>query len=222
MIKLNITFDKKSIMKYIYITLAIIFLSVSLTTIFKLKEKIKNMEIEKECLMIENSILVDNSIQQIIYNRFSQKDFTIYDNENKSLLLSNLLSPEYKLVFKFSSLHCISCIESILKEIKKLDNHILKERLLIIGSFENKRAVESFKKKYNVEFPMYFIKNNKEEISGIEDRPYIYLMNNKMTVDYLLYPVKETPILLQQYLKVICKQYLNWYMESKQKKYLLI
>ena len=86
-----------------------------------------------------------------------------------------------------------------------------KDKVLIIGSFENKRTYLSFVKGLNTEFETYFL-NVREDYMNIlvdENLPYIGLLNNEMFIRDLFIPIKEIPSCTQRYLNVIIDKYFN-------------
>lgn len=54
---------------------------------------------------MELNLLLDNSMLQYIYNGLSMANFSVYDEYENLLKLSDLLDENYKVVLKFSQYH---------------------------------------------------------------------------------------------------------------------
>lgn len=171
-----------------------------------MKKKIELAKESIELLGLERDLLLDNSMLQYSYNETKLSDIKIYNNDNESLMLSDLLEDDYKIVFKFSYLHCLSCVSSILDELNIMANEISKDKILVIGEYENKRAFEAFKKGHKIPFSIFYVNNDCNNILKDENMPYVCLLNKKMEIKHLLIPMKEIPIHSKRYLKIMVRR----------------
>lgn len=162
-------------------------------------------------LSVERDLLLDNSMLCYTYNETKMEDFTIFDEFDKEQKLSDLLDKDYKICFRFSYLHCSSCIANMLKDLSTISKYIPKDRILLIGEYENKRNFLAFKESNRITLPLYFLdtKSDNDNILKSENMPYICLLNNTMRVENLLIPMKEIPIHSKRYYNTIIKRYFN-------------
>ena len=184
--------------------------TVTVLSFIRLERCVKDIETKTDeirLLGLENSLLLEYSKLQYVYNEKYIFDTKLHDGMGNERNLSSLLDDEYKLLVKFSQYHCKSCVEHLLNELKIVP----KDKVLIIGAFENKRTYLSFMKGLNTEFKTYFL-NVKEDCMNIlvdENLPYIGLLNNEMFIRDLFIPIKEIPSCTQRYLNVIVDKYFD-------------
>lgn len=179
---------------------------------YQLKKKIVLAKEKMELLGLERDLLLDNSMLQYSYNEASMKNIKIYSDTDEELMLTDLLEDDYKIVFKFSYLHCLSCVSSILNELDNMSKEIPKEKILILGEYENKRAFEAFKEGHKISLPIYYVNTNNDVGNNVlkkENMPYVCLLNKDLRIRHLLIPMKEIPIHIERYLKIMLKRYMN-------------
>ncbi|ADV42754.1 hypothetical protein [Bacteroides helcogenes] len=197
------------ISKYLVYIAIVVVIVVSEINYYKLKGILDSNKGVIEMVGMERDLLFDNIMLHYTYNETKLFDVEVVNEDDSQQKLSELFNDDYKLVFRFSYLHCSSCISSIFEELIKLSNDIPKDRFLIIGSYENKRAFLSFKKNHKISYPMYFVKEgtDKNKILEAENMPYFCLLNHDLVVQDLFIPLKEIPLYLKRYLKVIERKY---------------
>lgn len=173
------------------------------------EQRFKDKSKENELLNMELNLLLDNSMLQYIYNGLSMANFSVYDEYDNLLKLSDLLDENYKVVLKFSQYHCTSCVDYMLKEVDYITEKSPKDRIIIIGAYENKRIFRTLKKKYDINIPFYFLKieNDSDIILADENVPYICMLNSQMVIKDLLIPIKELPSHIQKYYSIILQKY---------------
>ena len=140
--------------------------TVTVLSFIRLERCVKDIETKTDeirLLGLENSLLLEYSKLQYVYNEKYIYDTKLHDGMGNERNLSSLLDDEYKLLVKFSQYHCKSCVEHLLNELKIVP----KDKVLIIGAFENKRTYLSFMKGLNTEFKTYFL-NVKEDCMKFE------------------------------------------------------
>ena len=109
-----------------------------------------------------------------------------------------------KLIFRFSELNCELCIRSEIDLMNKLN---LSNHVIGFASYSNIRMLKLAQKKYNIQFPIYFLSlgsngalpEDKESLG----RPYLFLMNTDFRAKYLFFPSIQHPIVSEVYYKEI-------------------
>lgn len=157
--------------------------------------------------------------QQVRYNIEQSEVFTyldgeeITDEEGKLLSMKKLVGTgNDKLVFRFTSYNCIECIISELTYLNKYIESMGKDRLIMLGSFENINQLRIFKKKYNISFMVYNI-NNKNDCfpSSLTEMnmPFYFNIDKELTSSRIFIPEKELGKYSSLYIESIVKQQKN-------------
>jgi len=155
------------------------------------------------------AMLYDSQLSmQFQYNGFSQKDFSLKDEEGKGHLLSDLLGQENKIVIVFSSLNCASCISSIFYNLDSLREDIDDKDIIVIGQFENTESFMAFKQGHHIPWNLYFLKTTeKDSLGEMLCQPYCCVMSEKLYVKDLYIPLKELPNQFPIYIEAIKEKY---------------
>ncbi|WP_147677886.1 redoxin domain-containing protein [Algibacter pacificus] len=138
------------------------------------------------------------------------KDFTLYDENNNTLNISDLLIGK-KLIFRFAEINCNVCIVNEFENIKKhINNYELSPKdLIIISSYQNPNSLHIFKRlnKLN-EFHIYNLKNN--VLKNIEldslNIPYFFVLDKNFIISNSFIPIKGANNRTSNYLKNITKE----------------
>lgn len=136
-------------------------------------------EVDKITLKSENNII---------------KDLIFFDLDNYAYSLKELVGDNLKIVFRFSDKHCSSCIEHTLKYLKKIENKIGIDNIIIMGDFKNRHSHSIFvrlnsgilQKVYN------YNENLKLPVDSLS-LPYIFTINNSLRTKNVFVPLKEVP-----------------------------
>ena len=161
---------------------------------------------ERECnsLMYENTLLVETILRQ--YETCGRmENLKLFDGE-RYFHLSEMLDEEYELIVWFSELQCSVCVDFVLEKLKGLYDETLNGKVVVIGSFRDKRSYKEFIKDKQMPFHILGEMENLRDMTFKEDIPSMFLLNKKMEKKNLFYPVKEIPYLMEQYIKIINKQ----------------
>lgn len=161
----------------------------------KVKEKINRVADTIDLLGLERDLLLDNSLLCYAYNGKCITDFSMYNIDGDKIMFSELLDDEYKLMIKFLYLHCSSCINTIFDGLNKMVEKFPKERVIIIGEYENKRTFEAFRKNRSIPYSIYWVNSSEiqDDILKEENMPYSCLINESMKIENILIPIKELP-----------------------------
>ena len=163
------------------------------------------MQNEKNKLLkMENTLLIENILRQ--YEKCcTMNDLKLFDGE-RNFYLSEILDENCKLVVWFSDQQCSSCIDFVIEELVKSYEKILEGKLIVIGSFRNKRSYMEFVKNKQMPFCVYGEMESLFDMNIEEEIPSMFLLNKNMEMRNVFYPMKEIPFMVNQYFKIINKQ----------------
>jgi len=159
-------------------------------------------EHEVQLLYMENSLLQETILRQYKHS-YKMKDLILFDGIEKVFLSSLLDDESYKLIVWFSEHQCSSCVDFVLKELALLPEEEFGDKLVVIGSFRHKRSYSDFVKDKGGFFPIYCEMDYLSEIDDLEDVPSLFLLDKKMEMKHLFYPIKEIPYMIHQYINII-------------------
>ena len=129
----------------------------------KLRDRLKKSSDAIELLAFERALLLDNAMLHFKYNDIQLPDLQLYTIEGDSLCLSDVLDDEYKLLIRFSYLHCSSCIHELFNGLSQIMEKFPSNRVLLIGTYQNQRTFDAFMTNYSLSYPIYW-SNKKENI----------------------------------------------------------
>ncbi|MBW9278953.1 hypothetical protein [Bacteroides fragilis] len=197
----------------ICIIVLLILLCISEFSLFQKNNHLRKLVSTKEnqigSLAMDKDLLLNNMQMQYANNGYQLNDFLLTNITGSTLKLSNLLDDHYKIIFRFSYLHCSSCVEFELKNIIEIAERIPKDRIIIIAEYDNKRGFSAFTKAHNITLPIYFLSENTHADNILQDEniPYVCLMDKKMKIEHLFIPIKEVPIYSERYYHHIIQRY---------------
>lgn len=175
----------------------------------QLRNRIATEISSMELLGMERDLLLDNYSLHYKYNEQKFHDVPLISENDELINLSDLLDTDYKIFFKFSYLHCSTCITSVLTELSHYQTELKYDNVIILASYDNKRSFLAFKQNNPIPFQMYFI-NEKEDTNAIlvnENMPYIGIMNKDMVIRDLFIPMKELPSFMKRYIRQMRNKY---------------
>ena len=197
----------------ICIIVLLILLCISEFSLFQKNNHLRKLVSTKEnqigSLAMDKDLLLNNMQMQYANNGYQLNDFLLTNITGSTLKLSNLLDDHYKIIFRFSYLHCSSCVEFELKNIIEIAERMPKDRIIIIAEYDNKRGFSAFTKAHNTTLPIYFLSENTHADNILQDEniPYVCLMDKKMKIEHLFIPIKEVPIYSERYYHHIIQRY---------------
>ena len=109
-------------------------------------------------------------------------------------------------ILSFLYLLNFSCIDFVIEELVKSYEKILEGKLIVIGSFRNKRSYMEFVKNKQMPFCVYGEMESLFDMNIEEEIPSMFLLNKNMEMRNVFYPMKEIPFMVNQYFKIINKQ----------------
>ncbi len=155
--------------------------------------------------------LMNNSVQNIINCRLLEAqsegcklspNIVIYEGNGNIFYLSDAIT-EPTLVFRFTEMHCISCIENGLKLLNETCSST-KLPVVIFCQYESIRKVRAISNSYNIKVPIY---NISEAINiPLDDisTSYFFIIDENLKCHGFQSFLKEVPIITETYLNGIC------------------
>lgn len=193
------------------VLLLLIATGLAITTLFLIKSNNQlntllleaNLNIEEKDLKIKNSQWLINQYKQ--YSNQEIKNINIARVGEQKKPIRTILGNRHKVIYKFSSLDCTSCIEF---EIKNLANKLslFYTDIVILVETNDKRWLKDFINRnkltcnfvYQIEHPL------REE----GEPPFYCAINNELLLRDILFPIKELPHLSDAYYQYIQEKYL--------------
>jgi hypothetical protein len=135
----------------------------------------------------------------------SVPNISIEDTLSNVCLLSELVSQNPVLVFRYSGLNCGTCYGV---EIIALQNIFSREdqQIAILSSYKEKRHFTAYRKDFGIDFPFYLIPQDAFDWI-LEDygSPYYFVLHPDLTVSHIFIPDIVLTDLNKQYVKKIKK-----------------
>lgn len=196
---------KKIILWVILFTLTLGLIIYQSFIIRRLGTSLKQVNVINEVMKNKKDILYENLFLHWKNENGKISDSIIWDETQSSIPSSILIGKGPVLIFRFSELSCITCIDDLLKHIdKQLQNkHV---NFITIGDFENPRSLLAFKIVHQLKWPMFY---SKKLLTNETVTPYFFILNENGTVSELFYPDNEFPELSSQYFGIIEEKYFS-------------
>lgn len=188
----------RKITKYFLFILVFVTLGIILKDSLKPKKSVNN-ELNK---VVEQHQVVQNNTNDIIL-----KDIRIINENKDTISISNLLTTK-KLIYRFSELHCDSCIINEFENLKNLliSNEMDVKDVLIISYYQNPRNLSIFKRINRLQdFEIYNLENNSLGDFEIDDMliPYFFMLDKNLKIGNTFIPIKQANKRTDNYLKKV-------------------
>jgi tryptophan synthase alpha subunit len=148
-------------------------------------------EVNRLVIMLEEKY-TNNEIPDKFYS-------LIKDIENKK---------EPKLVFRFSQIHCSSCVTREIRTLRSFANQIGWERIIFVATNSDEEDLNRFKRVSQIKTKIftvdpYFFQLDDEPI----DTPYMFIIDSDSSLKELFISMKENEVRTEQYLERISASY---------------
>lgn len=129
-------------------------------------------------------------------------DVYVYDAQGDSLKFSNLLDDTNRIIFFFSEYSCSSCYLPFLKKMTEMYEE-LKDKVIIVAGFENKRDFKIYKKDIKTPFAIYRTRSNFDIFPDYNDYSLAFLINKNMIIDNLIIIDQSNKEYIDDYLLIM-------------------
>lgn len=158
-----------------------------------------------ETLNSENLKMIEHMSLVYEHEDFNQMDNIVLKNEKgEQEPLMDMASSGCRLIFRLQKGNCLLCIKEFNEVLgKHSQNNVQVAYVIDSGISEN---LEFYKTYLGLDGSIYVAEKVNEQIDN-ENRPYIFLLNKDLSVDYLYFPMYGVPVIASQYVeKVISKR----------------
>lgn len=135
-------------------------------------------------------------------NNYKIEDFDLIDTCGYKQSILDIIGNSNKMVYKFSSSDCITCVESQLDKIKKRNN----DNTIILVEINNQRWLRHFLAKNGIQTPTYSI--NRSIVSEDETHFFFVIDRNLLLMD-VFRPLEDLPSLTDSYCEIVNNKYFN-------------
>lgn len=138
----------------------------------------------------------------------SLQNLTLYNYEDNTRLKTLLLEDNPKIIVFFSSNQCSYCIDHVLNSLKKFENIINNDKIIMIGEFQNKIDYYKFKKINKIKVSFFYtlpLKGFNLPVNEL-NTPYVILANSSLKPQSIFVPEKEIPKRTDVYFALMAKK----------------
>lgn len=128
--------------------------------------------------------------------------------ENEAIPISSVIN-ETKLVYRFTSTSCESCVIQDIEDLKYLGEIIGNDKIIIISSYENVRLLRMFKSREKINFDCYNYRDNFNlsiEDDSIRVSASMFLLDTTNRIKFT-YKCDDNPFFNQVYLDRITEYF---------------
>lgn len=191
-----------------YIPILVGLLVINITLLYYLSGiNVKFEKCSKLVYDLSNEMKVLSNFHLIFQNAIMKNEglkispnFILEKENSECVKLSELLSDEPTLIFRYSDLNCNTCVEAEFKNINQYLDKTNSNRLVILADYKNEDDLFRFKRLNQVEMPIYNSKNNKLNlpVEGL-NTPYFFIIDSTLVVRSLFIPNKAYPEFSKNY-----------------------
>lgn len=124
------------------------------------------------------------------------------DANDSSYTVNDIAKTDRKLVFRYSFIHCNACVDTIMKLVNKFANEVGADKVVIIAQYANKRDYKNFVRINQIKTSIYHLQDSLCKADELSI-PYLFVLEDNMTVSNFFMPRKEYPKITEQYLQSI-------------------
>jgi hypothetical protein len=195
----------------LYLILSILIQVTLVILIFYQNKKNIQYKIENKELQLElNSIVYEyevsriNQLHSLVLNGIDLNGLNIGDVKLKNHSINDIIDKNTMLVLFLSELNCESCYEKEFSNITA-QAFVPKEKIIIIGAFQNKRTFLAFIQKYkDLNISLYYVDINKKQIDPLlkVESPIYFLIDRSYKTNLVFIPNRYKTNKTEVYLKV--------------------
>jgi len=204
-------------MKKITIALISLLFCLCFITIGNLFYKNKDLLLSNESLAVfiknnasEKALLELYKADKEIEMKLNGKEIPLNSqlvNGKDTIYLSDIIDSD-KLIFRYSELHCNTCIDAQIDALKANIDLFNKNDVIILTKSTNRQYITQFKKFNKIEFPIYELTDSLEVIIPDIDLPYYFIIEKKTTrINSAFVPHKEISDITEKYLNLVKEKY---------------
>ena len=150
-----------------------------------------------------NKHVIHNLTQLQLQDQQLSKEIPLLSMDRENNFLENIISEQPLLVFRYSEIHCNSCVDQVVQQMNRLWQDG-KRNMALIASYDEYQHFTSFVRANKLQMPTYLLQE--EEAKGVFDSeipPYLFLLDQSLAVKYPFVPIKEMDESIQMYMDFI-------------------
>jgi hypothetical protein len=182
----------------------VVILCISLITFFLFNIRLTTKNEEISHLQREYQQCILKNLQND--NQFLDKELVLKKNDGSSCFLDSLID-EPKLIFRYTSLNCNSCVDKQLTLLNRYTN-IIRDRILILTYYENLRDLYLFKRLNSLEFETFNIESLNIPFEELQF-PYFFVIDENLNISDSFLPLKSDTTLTINYLFEVASKLSN-------------
>lgn len=131
----------------------------------------------------------------------------VKDINNASVSLRSLIGKGTKLIIRNNEDGCGLCIEHELTLIKKFEEKIGKENIILVTTHNNVRKLKVFKEKNNINLDVYVCPTLELPYEKISKKPFLFLMDSSFVTSNFFIPELSESTISETYYSNIIDRY---------------
>ena len=134
-------------------------------------------------------------------------DIIIRDRNDNILSTVDVMSAGKKLIVRYSELNCNSCVDSLLQYASNFAKEVGDDNVMVWASYSN---IRNFHLLFRLNKAKLNICNVNSQISEYDqiDNPYVFILDEDLTIRRLFFPHKELPDNTKKYFNTIKSEFL--------------
>lgn len=169
---------------------------------FLLQENSNNNTIMRQQYVNQNLAYDYRLTLQYDECRFFPDDIVIEDPQNNQLFIDSIIDNCPKLVLRYSSLNCHTCIDSLVTNAQKLSQVLGRDNICIFAKYHSDSDFRVFWRTNNNYFRIFQVESQITRLDSI-NKPYMFVLNSDNSISHLFLPHKEIPEMTKWYLDVV-------------------
>jgi len=150
-----------------------------------------------------NKHLNHNLTQFHLQNQPVSSNLLLRSTEQTTLELADLTGFSSTLIFRYSEIHCNTCIDLVVQKMNELYQSGFTQ-MAIIASYSEYRHFTSFVRANKLQMPVYLLEEGDEKgIFDTEIPPYLFALDQSMNIQYPFVPIKEMEAGVDMYLNFV-------------------
>ena len=178
----------------------------------KLKEQVSKSRLEVRYSQDSHKEAQSRSFHQL-NSENTKLDSTILLVDTSTLdtvSMSSILSFTKTIVFRYSELDCMACVDSVLIKLKDPKAQIDGKDVVILTHYSKLRNLVLFARTNKIDFPIYGIVGNKLGIPAEKLKiPYLFVTDSQLSADLVFVPDKRYSHETENYLKIVKKRFFS-------------
>ncbi|MCQ2975932.1 MAG: hypothetical protein MJ211_14120 [Bacteroidales bacterium] len=125
-------------------------------------------------------------------------NINVLNNNDQYIKLEDIIKNKPKLIIRYTSLTCNSCVDTLITYAKKVVKRIGRENVIVFAQYESLRDFHLFNRINKNYIDIYRVEDKITKLD-YSDTPYMFILNPDKSISHLYIPHKEVPHLISWY-----------------------